>query len=139
MIAPDPLDADRALRLRQYIERLIEANHYAPVIVEGKNDVIALRLLGLTGEIITINQGRPLYDICEGLAETHRQMILLTDWDSIGDDLDGKLRRNLRGQCEEAAFIREALRSLCQKDISAVEDIPALLRRLEGDTPAARI
>lgn len=136
MIAPDPLEAERAERLRDYIERLKEANHYAPVIVEGKKDVIALRALGLEGEIITINQGQPLYDLCETIAETYPQVILLTDWDSIGESLHEKLRRNLRGQCEEFGLIREALRALCQKDIGEVEDIPALLRRLEGDTPA---
>lgn len=131
--APQPLDEQRAARIREVLLRLIEANHFMPVIVEGKNDAAALRALGLEGEILTINRGRSLYEICEDLAEAYDEVVLLMDWDTRGEELNTRLCRELAGMWEGAALMRAALRALCQKDIGSVEGIPALLVRLHGD------
>ena len=135
--APEPLrpvraDALRAERLRDLLEELIELNAHTPVIVEGKRDREALRTLGLTGEIITYNQGKGVHDFCEHLAEEHGDAVLLMDWDREGEALFAKLAEGLGGLWEEHARFRKFIRLICQKEIKDVEGLPALMRRLEA-------
>ncbi len=127
-----PADADRAERLREVLEALIETNSRVPVIVEGKRDASALRELGLQGEIITLHNGKGLYEFSEEIMENYSKIVLLLDWDEKGDQLMRQLEENLKGQFEEFSPFRELLKILCQKDIKDIEGIPSLLKRLEG-------
>jgi len=126
-------DLERASRLREVMEALYEANKKAPVIVEGKRDSLALRNLGLVGEIINLHQGNNLYEFCEEISERFSKVIILLDWDDKGESLHKALIRNLRGLWEEFSGFREILKILCQKDIKDIEGIPKLLKNLEGD------
>ncbi|MBA4371939.1 MAG: hypothetical protein C0402_03655 [Thermodesulfovibrio sp.] len=129
---PSDEDLERAERLREVLEALAEINKTVPVIVEGKNDVNALRRLGLSGEIITLHRGATLYDFCEDIAEKFPRVVLLTDWDEKGEMLYSSLADKLRGLIEDFAAVRGMLRMLCQKEIKDIEGIPRLLARLEG-------
>jgi len=129
---PSGEDMERAERLREVLEALSEINKTIPVIVEGKNDVIALKKLGLSGEILTLHRGTTIYDFCEEIAEKFPRVVLLTDWDEKGEILHRALSDNLRGQIEDFAAVRGMLKMLCQKDIRDIEGIPKLLARLEG-------
>lgn len=126
------LELERAKRLMELLETINEKNKSIPVIVEGKKDLLALRSLGFTGEIITVHSGKGLYDFCHNISEKFREVILLLDWDDNGDNLQKKISSHLQGLWEEFAHLRETLRMLCQKDVKAVEDIPVLLKRLSG-------
>jgi len=130
---PSADDIERAERLRGVIEHLHEVNKQTPVIVEGKKDAIALRALGLTGEVITLHNGKNLYDFCDDIAHRFRRVVLLLDWDKKGEDLNRVLSDHLEGQWEEYSSFRELLKILCQKDIKDIEGIPKLLRRIEGN------
>lgn len=129
---PSIKDTERAERLKVVIKALCETNTIIPVIVEGKKDAAALRRLGLVGEIITLHNGKSLYDFCTDIAERFHRIIILLDWDEKGEDLNKTLSENLKGHWEVFYSFREILRMLCQKDISNIEGIPKLLRRLEG-------
>ncbi len=133
---PSLEDLERAGRLREALEALYEANKRTPVIVEGKKDALALRNLGLVGEIITLHRGNSLYEFSEEVSEKFHKVILLLDWDDKGEALHKILAANLRGQWEEYSGFREILRILCQKDIKDIEGIPKLLKNLEGDETA---
>lgn len=126
-------DMERAERLHEVIEALFEANKKTPVIVEGKKDALALRDLGLVGEIITLHNGSNLYEFSEEISEKFHRVILLLDWDDKGETLHKALSENLKGQWEEYSGFREILRMLCQKDIKDIEAIPKLLKKLEGN------
>jgi 5S rRNA maturation endonuclease (ribonuclease M5) len=126
-------DMERASRLREVMEALHEANKRIPVIVEGKKDSLALRSLGLVGEIITLHRGNNLYEFCEDITERFDKVILLLDWDDKGETLHRTLSVNLRGLWEEFSGFREILKILCKKDIKDIEGIPKLLRNIEGD------
>jgi 5S rRNA maturation endonuclease (ribonuclease M5) len=115
------------------MEALHEVNKKAPVIVEGKKDAVALRSLGLTGEVITLHRGSNLYEFCEDISERFEKVVILLDWDDKGESLHRTVSAHLRGQWEEFSGFREVLKILCQKDIKDVEGIPKLLRNLEGD------
>ncbi|HET6514884.1 MAG TPA: toprim domain-containing protein [Thermodesulfovibrionales bacterium] len=130
---PSRGDLERALKLREVMEALYEANKNVPVIVEGKKDAVALRNLGLVGEIITLHRGNNLYEFCEDISESFHKVIILLDWDDKGEALCKTLSTNLRGLWEEFSGFREILKILCQKDIKDVEGIPKLLKNLEGD------
>ncbi len=129
-------DLERAERLREALEALYEANKKTPVIVEGKKDSLALRSLGLVGEIITLHRGNNLYEFSEEISEKFDRVILLLDWDDKGESLHRTLCTNLKGQWEEFSGFREILKILCQKDIKDIEGIPKLLKKLEGDETA---
>jgi 5S rRNA maturation endonuclease (ribonuclease M5) len=124
---------ERAERLREIIEHLHDINERIPVIVEGKKDASALRSLGLTGDVITLHNGKNLYDFCDDIARRFHRVILLLDWDKKGEDLNRILTHHLEGHWEEFSSFRELLRMLCQKEIKDIEGIPKLLKRLEGN------
>jgi 5S rRNA maturation endonuclease (ribonuclease M5) len=126
-------DIERAERIRQVFDAMIEANKHVPVIVEGKKDAEALRRLGLEGEILTIHRGKGLYELSEEIADRYPAVVLLVDWDDTGESLFRTLTGNIRGHWEEYADFRELLKMLCQKEIRDIEGIPALLGRLEGN------
>lgn len=130
---PSVTDIERAERLRKVIEALHEINQIIPVIIEGKKDASALRKLGLIGEIITLHNGKSLYDFCTDIEERFHRVIILLDWDKNGDTLNRTLSENLKGHWEEFSSFRELLKLLCQKEISVIEGIPKLLERLEGN------
>jgi 5S rRNA maturation endonuclease (ribonuclease M5) len=130
---PSIEDIERAERLREVLEALYEVNKRVPVIVEGKRDTIALRRLGLVGEIITLHRGKGLYDFCEDIVERFSKVIILLDWDEKGESLYRTLSENLSGHWEEFSAFRGVLKILCQKDIKDIEGIPKLLLRLEGN------
>jgi 5S rRNA maturation endonuclease (ribonuclease M5) len=130
---PSIVDTERAERLREIIQYLHEVNEGIPVIVEGKKDASALRSLGLIGDIITLHNGKNLYDFCDDIAGRFERVVLLLDWDRKGEELNRSLSHHLKGHWEEFSSFRELLRMLCQKEIKDVEGIPTLLKRLEGN------
>jgi 5S rRNA maturation endonuclease (ribonuclease M5) len=64
------------------------------VIVEGKRDKKALKSLGLK-DIIAIN-GRPLYEVAEIASNSIRPIVILTDFDKKGRQIEKKLRSLLQ-------------------------------------------
>jgi 5S rRNA maturation endonuclease (ribonuclease M5) len=125
-------DLERAERLREIIEDLSEINKSIPIIVEGKKDAIALRKLGISGEIITLHNGKNLYEFCMEITERYDKVVILLDWDKKGENLNKIVSENLKGYWEEHSLFRELFKLLCQKEIHDIEGLPSLLRRLEG-------
>lgn len=130
---PSADDLERAERLREVFEHLHEINKRIPVIVEGKKDATALKTLGLIGDIITLHNGKNLYDFCDDISQKFPRVVLLLDWDKKGETLNKILSKHLKGHWEEFFSFRELLKILCQKEIKDIEGIPKLLRRLEGN------
>jgi 5S rRNA maturation endonuclease (ribonuclease M5) len=118
--------------LDELLESLKEANRTVPVIVEGDKDVAALRALGLTGEVIRLNQGVSLVVFCECLSARCREVIILTDWDRKG----GQLCRHLTDHCDDNdvkydLHFRMELALLCKKEIKDVQSLPKYIHNLE--------
>lgn len=126
-------DTQRAERLIKILESLREVNKRAPVIVEGRRDVSALRQIGLTGDIITLHRGKGIYEFCDEIAERFDRIVLLMDWDTKGESLQRTVSGHLKGHWEEFSPFRDIIKILCQKDIKDIEGIPALLKRLSGE------
>ena len=63
-------------------------------IVEGKNDKKALKSLGVKN-IIAIN-GRPLYEVAEVASKSKREIVILTDFDRKGREIEKRLKTLLQ-------------------------------------------
>ena len=128
----------RVQQLEEFEElfaKLRLANQAMPVLVEGARDEAALRQFGLTGTVLLLNRGDSLVTLCDRLARSHRQLVLLTDWDDKGRVLERRLR-----QCLEAGGVRvdgtfwRNLQRLCGGVCRTVEGLPAFRALLEeGD------
>ncbi len=122
---------DRLEALEELFRVLSDLNRKVPVIVEGKNDVIALRRLGLEGEIIQLHGGKNLYEFSEEIHERFEQVVLLIDWDRKGEILIKTLGDYLSGLWEGYRTFRETLRLLCRDEVFEIEEVPALMERLK--------
>jgi len=99
--------------------------------VEGERDEIALRELGFSGEIVVINRGVSLLQICEEISVEHSEAVILTDWDSRGGKLAHLLREKLLAtDVKSNNYIRARFSKLCKKEIKDVESLPNYLERL---------
>lgn len=65
-----------------------------PIIVEGQNDKKTLEHLGVKSEIFVLK--KPLFSVIEEIAERHKIVVILTDFDKKGKELYGKLRSGLQ-------------------------------------------
>lgn len=129
---PAGTDIERAERLKEVLQALYEVNKLAPILVEGRRDVLALRRIGMVGDIIPLHAGQKLYEFCEDISERFHRVILLMDWDVKGDMLHRQVSEYLHGMWEEFSAFREVTKLLCQKDIKDIESIPSLFERLAG-------
>ncbi len=124
-------------KLVRLIADLVEANLTAPVIVEGERDVKALREVGLTGEIVPLNAGVPLFNLAESIARHHREAVILTDWDRRGGQLARLLRDALEAnQVRFDVDLRARMTVLCQTEIKDVESLATYLERLTRQVEA---
>ncbi|TLZ97757.1 MAG: hypothetical protein E6J94_02410 [Methanobacteriota archaeon] len=117
--------------LSKVLEDLADKNRLAPIIVEGEYDRRALRALGVEGDVRLINEGSTIFGLCESIAASHREAIILTDWDVRG----GRLARQLRdGLAANGVRFDEELRArltrLCRKDITDVESLHTFVERV---------
>ena len=102
---------------------LREENKKIPVIVEGEKDIEALKKLGLTGKIISLNSGSSLIDFCDKIAREYKDIIILTDWDKKGGFLCSTIRGNLQGRVFCNTYYREVF-AKCSM-IKTVEGLPS--------------
>jgi len=125
---------DRLEAICSVLERLRLENEEFPVIVEGRKDTQSLRAVGLTGEIIEINNGKSIVAMCEGLAEYGR-VILLFDWDRKGGQLTRAFSEALKTEgVDYDTRIRSELAVLVKKDIKDVEGLGSMVERLKTST-----
>ena len=118
----------------ELVEELKEANAGTPIVVEGERDVESMRTLGISGEIIVLNQGVSLFVFCELLAEKYSDVILLTDWDRKGNELHDKLVKNLEANVVgyNDKFWHK-FKGFTGKNISCVEELHSFYLWLMGE------
>jgi 5S rRNA maturation endonuclease (ribonuclease M5) len=123
------MDDDQKLEeLEKLLDKLHEQNETIAIIVEGDKDVTALRKLEMTGEIIRFNTGQSVSDFCDDVAQKHKRIIILTDWDWRGGRLGSSIKKHLenRVDCDMTYRQRFAQRCACR----TVEGIPSWLQTL---------
>ncbi|MDI6707555.1 MAG: hypothetical protein QME47_00445 [Candidatus Thermoplasmatota archaeon] len=129
---------ERLEELEALLENLMTLNISVPVVVEGRKDELALRALGLEGEIIKIAP-LPLPTFCERIAQQCSEVLILTDWDRKG----GILCRQLKNFLEVNGVkyndkIREKLVKYVRKEIKDVEGLVAFLNNIRSRVSKAQ-
>ena len=100
----------------------------APIIVEGTEDVEALKALGVKGKFHKISSGKSLLNFIEGFSGS-KEVIILTDFDRTGDRLAKFSAKHLkRLGVEPVVEIRGKLKSLVHKDIKDIEGLAKFLQ-----------
>ena len=111
------------------------------ILVEGKRDTKALEDLGCTRPIIELNNGKSLLSTVESLVELYssKSFIILTDWDRTGNILAEKLKR-YGESCDLVPnmIVRDELILIGSKDITCVEELPALINKFRRENKAYR-
>jgi 5S rRNA maturation endonuclease (ribonuclease M5) len=117
--------------LEELIASLIDASYQgAAVIVEGRRDLQALRALGLPGPVIMASR-RSALDLAEDAARSYDQIILLTDWDSKGEEMCKTIELHLRSVGSRPdREMRSRLKKLVQKEIKDVESLSQYVQRM---------
>ena len=122
-------------KLHQELEKIIdyfrELNEIIPVIVEGINDVKALRNLDLKGNIISFNCGLSMVNFSEMIARKYDRVILLPDWDNKGIKIIKEWRKQLRAvdvRVLDEIWIK--LFKIIKKETTCVEELDGLVFRL---------
>lgn len=128
------LDPNETLKgLIELLDELDNASSTIPIIVEGSRDREALQKLGVSGQIVVLNDGTSILNTCERLAENRHLAIILTDWDRKG----GQLARMLMDALESCDMkhdtkFRAKLSRLAKKEIKDVESLPGYIKRLKN-------
>ena len=119
-------DLQRLEELEELLTDLREENKTVPIIVEGEKDIIALRRLEMTGEIIRFNTGQSVSDFCDSIAQKYQKIILLTDWDWRGGRLGSSIKKHLENRVECNMNYRQIFAHRCT--CRTVEGIPTWLQ-----------
>jgi len=108
-----------------------------PLIVEGPNDVGALRKLGIAGPIFCAKSRRlGLVDFLDSVA-AHSEVLILTDFDKEGRALAWRLRRDLSQMRVKANVeIWKQLKALVRSEVVGIENLAGYLERHEAALPA---
>jgi len=110
-----------------------------PVIVEGPNDVKALRALGIAGPVFCAKSRRlGLVDFLDSIAN-HSEVVILTDFDKEGRALAWRLRRDLSVmRVKVNTEIWKQLKALVRSEIFGIEDLGKYLDRHALSLPSKR-
>ncbi|MFP4050644.1 MAG: toprim domain-containing protein [Thermoplasmata archaeon] len=118
--------------LQDVLEEIKEEEEEVPIIVEGRKDVQALKELGFERKIIRIKKNDTIFHIIEDLREEYERVIILTDWDSTGGKLSGKIKKACQANIidYDLEYRREIIKYV-KKEIKDVESIPSFIKRAE--------
>jgi len=111
------------------------------IIVEGKKDVEALRVLGVEGAVLTVKTGGKSF---LGVVSEIEQMgasevILFLDFDRRGKEGTKHLKQNLeRAKIKPNVKFWRELSALVGKEIQCVESLTAYLNTLRAKVSAQR-
>ena len=130
----------RVEKITELLDRLAEKSASGiPIIVEGRNDIDALRKLTVKGEVIAAKtSGRSFLDVLREVRERGTQeVILLMDFDRRGKEWTRRLAQHLEKMRVKAnSLFWNELLNLVGHDLKDIEGLPTYmetLRRKCGD------
>lgn len=126
----DLLTKETLEQLEELLTELREnASSGTPIIVEGADDVEALRKLGVNGHIHKISGGNSLLNFIEGFSGS-KEVIILTDFDRTGDKLAGFFTKHLRQLGVKPIIeFRDKLKSLVRKEVKDIEGLARFVQK----------
>ncbi len=121
---------DNVERIFKSLEDLKERNRSIPIIVEGRNDIRALRRLSFEGEILPLHSRMTIEGFSRNLSRDHKEVILLLDWDSKGKRLTSSLIKHLNSYEVKTDYDFWKLCFSMVSQMSNVESLPSVFYRL---------
>ena len=125
----------KAEKLAQLLERLVaEATKSTLIVVEGRNDIEALKELAIQGNIISVKTaGRSFLDVLTEIEEQNvSKVVLLLDFDRRGREWTKRLKQRLEEKRIKVDIsFWNKLRALVRHDIKDVEGLPTYLKTLK--------
>ena len=126
----------RLEKIGKLLERLgKQSAKGTPIVVEGKNDVEALRRLGITGDIILAKtSGKAFLDVLSEIEQRERrEIILLFDFDRRGKEWTHRLSRCLEGmKVTPNLLFWKRLLGLVGRDVKDIEGLATYLETLKN-------
>ncbi len=124
---------DRLEQLEKVFEDLEEDSERTPIIVEGIQDVAALKGLGIHKNVMALNRGMSIFSFAEMVSRRFDDAIVLTDWDRRGGQLARMLREALLAN---GVSVNDRYRTqiviLSKKEIKDIESLPRFVERLRN-------
>ena len=133
-------EQERLEQLEKVLDKLEDESEHSPIIVEGLRDVAALKLLGISKNVVPLNRGASVFSFAEQLSREWRNAIILTDWDRRGGQLARMLKEALvaNGVSVNGQF-RTQLVILSKKEVKDIESLPKFVENLRlNQRPAIR-
>lgn len=105
------------------------------MVVEGRRDEEALRSLGVEGDYVWLSgSGLSMPSVAEEVHSRAEEAVMMLDWDPHGGALENRFAEHLVGFCVDMdRETRRRLGALVRKDVTQVEALPTLVRRLEAE------
>lgn len=129
---------ERHEKILELIAKLVEESSKGkPIIVEGRKDEEALRMLGVKGTIATVKTGGKsfLQATAEIEALCPKEVILLLDFDRRGKEGTKLLQQNLeRAKTKVNVLLWCELHGLVGHDVQCIESLPSYLSTLNQKT-----
>ncbi|MFH1821098.1 MAG: toprim domain-containing protein [Methanobacteriota archaeon] len=122
---------DEALeQIEELLDELGEkASDGVPIIVEGTNDVKALKKLGIEGRFHKVSSGNSLLNFVESFSDS-KEIIVLTDFDRTGDKLAKFIAKHARSLgVEPITELRGKLKPLVRRSVKDIEGLAKFMRR----------
>lgn len=127
-------EEERRAAWDELVSTLGEIDSFADVvIVEGRKDVRALKSLGLVKPIFKCSSpGRSHPDLVEEIAKDFMRVVVLTDFDDEGRDLNRKLAGMLRqrGLIVARSYRRAVGKILGELRVSTIESLSKLRKEM---------
>ena len=122
-------------RLLELIQKLDIQSETTPILVEGKNDRISLRKLGIHGQIICVkSSSHILYDALDDIASS--EIILLVDFDEYGTSLAKTILQYLeKKRVKVNAHFWRRVKALVHRDVKDIEGFSSYLEKLKKSIP----
>jgi len=124
---------ERLEKLEKVLQELEDASEHMPIIVEGARDAAALRMLGITRNVMPLNRGTSIFAFCEQLSRTASEAVVLTDWDRRGGQLARMLKDSLAANGVRANDrMRTEIVVLSKKEVKDIESLPTFILSLRS-------
>ncbi|MBN1676978.1 MAG: toprim domain-containing protein [Candidatus Thermoplasmatota archaeon] len=122
---------ERLEELEKVFEELEKDSERMLIVVEGAQDVAALKRLGIHKNVMAVNRGISIFSFAEMVSRRYDEAIVLTDWDRRGGQLARMLKEAFQAN---GVSVKERHRTqiviLSKKEIKDIQSLPRFVERL---------
>ena len=116
-------DSQFLIFLKNFITNLNrEFDESSLIVVEGKNDLAALQLLGFKGEAFMVSNGKRILDLADQI-EFYKKIVLLFDYDNRGRELTHQSIKLLERSINVDRYYRKQLSKHSKGRIRYIEQL----------------